>query len=83
MNSSVVGAPPPLSEKQAADVVALDDALKDLEAMDPRKCQIIELRFFGGLNIEETAAALEISTPTVEREWRAARAWLHRAIEPG
>ncbi len=72
-----------VSGKQAADVVALDDALKDLEEIDPRKSQIVELRFFGGLSIDETAEALAISTPTVEREWRAARAWLHRAIAAG
>ncbi len=71
------------SGKQATEVVALDEALQDLEAMDPRKCQIVEMRFFGGLNTDETAVALGISTPTVEREWRAARAWLRQAISAG
>jgi RNA polymerase sigma factor (TIGR02999 family) len=68
------------SGKRAADVLALDDALKDLEALDPRKSQIVEMRFFAGFSLEETAEALEISVPTVEREWRAARGWLHKAL---
>jgi RNA polymerase sigma factor (TIGR02999 family) len=58
------------------DVVAVDDALKSLETLDPRKGRIVELRFFGGLSTEETAEVLEISTRTVEREWSLARAWL-------
>lgn len=65
------------------DLVALDDALKDLEALDERKSRIVDMRFFGGLSLEEIAGALEISIPTVEREWRAARAWLHRAMTSG
>jgi RNA polymerase sigma factor (sigma-70 family) len=60
--------------------VALDDALKGLETVDPRRSQIVEMRFFAGFTLEETAEALEISVPTVEREWRAARAWLHKAM---
>ncbi len=72
-----------VSEQQATNLVALDEALVELESMDPRKSQIVELRFFGGLNIDETAAALGISGPTVEREWRVAKAWLRQAIEPG
>jgi RNA polymerase sigma factor (TIGR02999 family) len=72
-----------VAETQGAEVVAIDDALKSLEAMDPRKSRIVEMRFFGGLTIDETATALGISTPTVEREWRAARAWLHRAVSKG
>lgn len=71
------------SGKRAADVLALDDALEDLEALDPRKSQIVEMRFFAGFSLEETAEALEISVPTVEREWRAARAWLHKAMTSG
>ncbi len=65
------------------DLVALDDALKDLETVDERKCRIVDMRFFGGLSLEEIGEALEISVPTVEREWRAARAWLHRAMASG
>jgi RNA polymerase sigma-70 factor (ECF subfamily) len=69
-----------LSEQRAAELVALDDALIDLAEIDPRKSQIVELRFFGGLSIEETAEVLSTSPATVTREWRAARAWLHRTI---
>lgn len=69
-----------ISSQPAADILDLDHALKELEELDPRKSQIIELRFFGGLNIEETAEALGISPTTVQREWRSARAWLYRAI---
>jgi len=72
-----------VSDRRTAEAVALDDALKDLESIDPRKSQIVELRFFGGLDLEEAAETLGISVATVEREWRAARAWLHRAMMPG
>jgi RNA polymerase sigma factor (sigma-70 family) len=58
----------------------MDDALRDLAMADPRKSQIVELRFFGGLSIEETAEVLDISPATVTREWRMARAWLHHAM---
>lgn len=64
----------------AADVVLVDEALRRLEQEDPRKAQIVSLRYFAGLTIEQTAAALEISGATVEREWAFARAWLHREI---
>jgi RNA polymerase sigma factor (TIGR02999 family) len=69
-----------VSEGRSAEVIAVDDALKELEAWDPRKGKIVELRFFGGLNIDETAEVLKISPTTVQREWRSAKAWLHRAI---
>ena len=69
-----------VSEKQAADLIALDDALTSLEVIDPRKSRIVELRYIGGLNIEETAEVLGISPATVQREWRSAKAWLYRAI---
>ena len=69
-----------VNDHQAAELIALDDALKGLAALDARKSQIIELRFFGGLSIEETAAALKISPITVTREWRAAKAWLRREM---
>jgi RNA polymerase sigma factor (sigma-70 family) len=59
---------------------ALDDALTNLAEMDPRKAQIVELKYFGGMTIEEAAEALEVSTPTVERDWHLARIWLHREI---
>ena len=68
------------TEDRAADVVALDDALKELATFDERKCRVIELRFFGGLSLEETAEALGISVATVGRELRLASAWLHRQM---
>ena len=62
------------------DLLALDEALSRFAAVDARGARVIECRFFGGLTIEETAAALGVSTPTVERSWRAARAWLVREL---
>jgi RNA polymerase sigma factor (TIGR02999 family) len=62
------------------DLVALDDALQALAAVDPRKSQVVEMRFFGGLTVEETAQALGISSPTVLRDWRLAKAWLLREL---
>jgi len=70
-------------QRQAVDVVALDDALRELAAFDERKSKIVEMRYFGGMSIEETAEALEVSTATVSREWSTAKAWLLRAITPG
>lgn len=64
------------------DVIALDDALRDLLKLNPRHSQIVELRFFGGLTIDEIAETLETSTRTVQREWRMARAWLRQQIFP-
>jgi len=69
-----------VSEERSANVVALDDALKSLAEIDPRKSQIVELRFFGGLSIEETAEVLQISPGTVMRDWTLAKAWLRREI---
>ncbi|HEV8482309.1 MAG TPA: sigma-70 family RNA polymerase sigma factor [Blastocatellia bacterium] len=66
-----------------AEVIAVDDALKNLAEMDPRKAQIVEMKFFGGLTNEEIAEVLRVTTRTVEREWRKAKAWLHRAISKG
>lgn len=63
------------------EVVALDDALESLVKIDPRQAHIVELRYFVGLNVEETAAVLEISTATVKREWRFAKLWLFREIK--
>ena len=62
------------------DIVALDDALTALAAVDARKCQVIELRFFGGLSVEETARAMNVSVGTIGREQRMAEAWLHREL---
>ena len=64
------------------DVLALDEALERLAAMDPFQARLVELRYFAGLNIEETATALGVSPATVKREWRLARAWLSRELEP-
>ena len=69
------------SEERAGELVALDEALTDLATVDPRKSRIVELRFFGGLNIDETAEVMELSPTTVQREWRAAKAWLQRFIK--
>jgi RNA polymerase sigma-70 factor, ECF subfamily len=69
-----------VSEERAAEVVALDEALKSLAAIDPRQSEIVELRFFGGLSIEETAEVLRVSPGTVMRDWTLAKAWLRRAI---
>jgi len=60
--------------------LSLDDALKSLAGVDPRKSQVVELRFFGGLTVEETAAALQLSPRTVMREWSLAQAWLYREL---
>jgi RNA polymerase sigma-70 factor (ECF subfamily) len=67
-------------KKNEIDVVALDDALTRLATLDLRQSQIIELRFFGGLSIEDTSCALGISPATVKREWATARLWLHDAL---
>ena len=66
----------------AQDLVALDDALDALAKVDERKSRVIELRFFGGLTVEETARALNISQDTVLRDWRLAKAWLLRELSP-
>jgi RNA polymerase sigma factor (TIGR02999 family) len=66
-----------------ADLVALDDAMNGLARIDPRKVQVVEMRFFGGLSVEETAEVLKVSPVTVKRDWRAARAWLYRELTGG
>jgi RNA polymerase sigma factor (TIGR02999 family) len=70
-------------EEQSADLVALDDALQDLEKLDPRQARVVELRFFAGLSLEETAAALKVSVGTVRRDWSLAEAWLYRELNKG
>ena len=69
-----------VSQERAADVLALDDALICFAAVDPRKSRIVELRFFGGLSIEETATVLAVSPGTVMRDWTLAKAWLRREM---
>lgn len=66
--------------QRAAEILALDEALSQLAMIDARKCQIVELRYFGGFTVEETAALLEVSDVTVMRDWSLAKAWLRRAI---
>jgi RNA polymerase sigma-70 factor (ECF subfamily) len=65
-----------------ADVIALDRALQELERLDPTQGRIVELRFFGGLTVEETATALDLSPATVKREWAMAKAWLYPRVKP-
>jgi len=69
-----------VSEEPRADVIALDDALSTLATLDPRKSRVVELRFFGGLDIEETAEVLGVSAETVKRDWKLAKAWLRREL---
>jgi RNA polymerase sigma factor (TIGR02999 family) len=71
-----------VAQEQAASVVALDDALKTLASVDARQSEIVELRFFGGLSIEETAEVLKVSPGTVMRDWTFARAWLRNEMKP-
>jgi RNA polymerase sigma factor (TIGR02999 family) len=70
-------------QSQAADVVALDEALNDLAKHDAQQARIVELRFFGGLTVEETAAVLSVSPATVGRDWSMAKAWLSREMRKG
>ena len=69
-----------VSRQSTVDLLALDEALNRLAEIDPRKARIVELRFFGGMEVEETAACLEVSEITVMREWKMAKAWLHREL---
>ena len=71
------------SQEQAADLVALDDALTALAKFDPRKARVVELRYFGGLSVAETATVLSVSEITVMRDWNTARAWLLRELSKG
>jgi RNA polymerase sigma-70 factor (ECF subfamily) len=74
---------PDLPEQRDATLLALDEALNELAALDERQSRIVELRFFGGLSIPETAEALGISHATVERDWKMAKAWLYREVVQG
>jgi RNA polymerase sigma factor (TIGR02999 family) len=69
-----------VTEARSEELLALDDALETLAEQDPRKSRIVELRYFGGLTVEETAEFLKLSLRTVEREWTMAKAWLYRAL---
>lgn len=70
-----------LSGERAADLVALDEALDALQNFDSRKCSVVELRYFGGLSVEETAEVLEVSPDTVMRDWKLAKAWLYQQLK--
>jgi RNA polymerase sigma factor (TIGR02999 family) len=78
LNESIDAAPP-----RDAELIALDDALDSLAHFDGRKARVVEMRFFGGLSVEETAAVLKISPQSVKRDWKLARAWLKREIGKG
>ena len=78
LDDAVVVAPEP-----SLDLVALDEALQALARVDARKAQVVEMRFFGGLSVEESAAVLQVSSVTVMRDWRTAKAWLHREVMRG
>jgi RNA polymerase sigma factor (TIGR02999 family) len=69
-----------LAEGRPAELIALDEALDELAKLDERKCRVVELRYFGGLSIEETAEALGVSIPTVTRDWNTAKVWLMREM---
>lgn len=77
LDEAFVSAPVPSEE-----LIALDEALQLLETLDERQARIVEYRFFAGMTVEETAQALGVSAPTVKRDWRAARAWLARELQP-
>ncbi|HZH91056.1 MAG TPA: sigma-70 family RNA polymerase sigma factor [Pyrinomonadaceae bacterium] len=70
-----------VTDERATDLIALDDALTALAALDEQKGRIVELRFFGGLSVEETAEVLGVSAPTVKRQWRMAKAWLYGQVQ--
>jgi RNA polymerase sigma-70 factor, ECF subfamily len=72
-----------MTEVRAAELVSLDEALEELAKLDLRKSRVVELRYFGGLSLEETADVLEISVMTVRRDWRAAKAWLYKTVTSG
>jgi RNA polymerase sigma factor (TIGR02999 family) len=69
-----------MSQPRAAELLALDEALEELATLDSRKSRVVELRYFGGLSLEETAKVLEVSPMTVRRDWRAAKAWLYKKV---
>jgi len=73
----------PAARTSSVDVLAIDQALDALSSFDDQQCRVVELRFFAGLNIDETAEALGVSTATVEREWALAKAWLYRRLFSG
>jgi len=79
-DEAIATAAPLMSKPRAAELLALDEALDEMAKLDPRKSRVVELRYFGGLSLEETAEVLEVSMMTVRRDWRAAKAWLFRRM---
>jgi RNA polymerase sigma factor (TIGR02999 family) len=71
-----------LSQERRVDLIALDDALTSLAEIDPRKSRVVEIRYFGGLSVEETAEVLGVSTKTVMRDWNMAKAWIYHELKP-
>jgi RNA polymerase sigma factor (sigma-70 family) len=71
-----------MAASRAAELLALDEALNELAKVDERRSKVVELRYFGGRSLEETAAVLKLTPVTVSRDWRWARAWLFRALQP-
>jgi len=71
-----------VTQERAGELVAFDEALKELETLSPRQSRVVELRYFGGLTVEETAAVIKVSPETVMRDWTMAKSWLHRALRP-
>ncbi|HWC99539.1 MAG TPA: ECF-type sigma factor, partial [Candidatus Sulfopaludibacter sp.] len=69
-----------IGQHQGRELIALDDALQELAAVDPRRARVVELRFFGGLSVKETAEVVHVSGDTVMRDWQVARAWLRKEI---
>ena len=78
-----LGDGPVLFDDDPADVLAVDEALSKLERIDPRKAEVVNLRYFAGLTVDETAQALDLGSRTVGKEWRVARAWLYRELSKG
>ena len=70
-----------MASERAAELIALDEALQEFARLDPRKARVVELRYFGGLSLEETAEAVGLSLMTVRRDWQAAKAWLYRRMK--
>jgi RNA polymerase sigma factor (TIGR02999 family) len=71
-----------VTPERASELVAFDEALKELEELSQRQSRVVELRYFGGLSVEETATVLKVSPETVMRDWTMAKTWLHRALQP-
>lgn len=80
MEVPLADSPEPMNAERAREVIELDAALGELKAHDPRQARVVELRYFGGLTIEETGSVLEVSPATVKRDWEHARAWLYREL---